>query len=188
MKLILGVSLLFSLNLALAKSTSLECMSETSTLKINNKEVLIKHRNLPQNEILRKVIADKSGLRGMVSPEMIEISEVMIKLPAKHMNCVSSGFNLFDCSGNSKKATVSITGTYKSSFASGMISFSRSPSKVNLASVKTSLASSGAVVLGDGPITIELEKLNAQTEVDLEIDNQIVPVDMGLSFKKSECK
>lgn len=189
MKLLLGVSLLLTMNAAFAKAkVTLECVSESGSLKITGKEIIIKQANLAQNEALRKIISEKSGLAGVVPLDKITISEISIKLPQKDMNCVTSGFKLVDCSGATKKAEVSVTGSYQAQFASGTTSFTKYPSRINLASIKTSLSSNGAVVLGNGPITVEMDKLNASVEMDLEIEHQNVPVDLSSSFNTKDCK
>lgn len=184
---ILAVVTLFTSSIYASQKSNFSCSNVTHSLKISSKEIILKAKNLEQNESLKKLIAEKSGLTGTIPLDKIQISEVLIKIPAKDMSCATSGLNLVDCSGSSKKGDVEISASYNMMFASGSISLVKKPVRINLATIKTSLVSNGAVVLGNNPITVELDKLNAQSEIDIELQNQNITIDLSSSFELKEC-
>lgn len=185
MKTLLFASLaVLSVN-AFSSDINLKCAKKGALFQLDNKNLMIDIQDLKGNEELREEIKAKY-LAGFPEGGQLNIN-VKIVIPSKNLKCASAAKSLIDCSGSTKKAKVDLGHTYRSAFGSSSISSGKSPVKIENIELRTSLASEGAIVLGEEATTVELNKLKVDGSMFIKMNNGI-QLELTESFDtKSDC-
>ncbi len=160
--------------------TSINCVKAGSKLVIDNKTVTIESNDLalsPEDKVLIAGAGNESSKIG-----------IAISFPKKDLSCSQALANVINCSGKTKKATVTLNISQQSQFGSSNMQTMRQPVKIETIDIATSVGSDGGIVLGSEPTTVSLDKVSAKSGMFVKMNGGF-PVSIEQAFKAGvDCK
>ncbi len=180
---------IFVLAFALATLNSfaseLDCAKSGSKITMDKKNVVIEASNIPMTDDLRELAMSTSGF---IDPAAKINVSVNISFPKKDLKCSLGMPRVFNCSGSTKKASVSVSVSQQSMMGSSSMQTMKKPVKIENIDISSSVGAQGPIVLGDGPTTVNLDQVIVKSSMFVKMSGDF-QLDLEQVFKGSvECK
>ncbi len=178
-KLILLLAAIGSLN---SFAAELDCAKAGSKITMDRKNVTIELSEVALND---EIIGMASRTIG--TTEGLKVG-VQISFPKKGLKCSTGLDKVFNCSGSTKKASVTLNISNKSMFGVSNMQVMRRPVKIENIEISSSVGAQGPISLGSEPTTVNLDQVMVKSSMLVHM-NEDFGLEMNQSFKISvECK
>ena len=176
---ILVVAAIASLN---SFASDLDCAKDGSKITMDNKTVTIDSSNVAlTGDIL--AMAERS----FGSAEGVTVG-ISISFPKKDLKCSTGMPKVFNCSGKTKKASVTLNISQRSMMGSSSSQLMRRPIKIENIDISSSVGAQGPIVLGSGPTTVNLDQVLVKSSMFVKMNGDF-QLEVDQAFKNSsECK
>ncbi len=166
-------------------ASEIDCAKSGSKITMDKKNVTIEASNIPMTDDLRELAKSTSGF---IDPNANVNVSVSISFPKKDMKCSTGMPKVFNCSGSTKKASVSINVSQQSMMGSSSMQTMKKPVKIENIDISSSVGAQGPIVLGDGPTTVNLDQVTVKSSMFVKMSGDF-QLDLEQAFKTtSECK
>lgn len=177
--LILLLAAIASLN---SFASDIDCSKSGSKITMDKKTVTIESSNVTLTDDLLAM-----AQRNMGSTEGLSVG-VQISFPKKDLKCSVGMPKVFNCSGKTKKASVTLNISQRSMMGNSSTQLMRRPVKIENIDISVSVGAQGPIVLGSGPTTINLDQVLVKSAMFVKMSGDF-QLDIEQSFKNSEeCK
>lgn len=170
--LILVVAAIASLN---SFASEIDCAKSGSKITMDKKEVIIENARVPMTAELSEMAGGDANVG------------VKISFPKKDLKCSTSLAKVFNCTGKTKKASVTISISKSDGFGSSNMELMRKPIKIENIDISSSVGSSGPIVLGSESTTVALDSVNVKSSMFVKMKGDF-QLDMDQVFNSAECK
>lgn len=163
-------------------ASELDCAKSGSKITMDKKNVTIETSNVVLTEDLLAM-----AQRTLGTAEGVSVG-VQITFPKKDLKCSTGLPKVFNCSGKTKKASVTLNISQRSMMGNSSTQLMRKPVKIENIDISSSVGAQGPIVLGDGPTTVNLDQVSVKSSMFVKMNGDF-NLEVDQSFKNSsECK
>ncbi len=166
-------------------ASELNCAKSGSKISMDRKNVVIETSNIPMTDDLLELVKSTSGF---IDPAAKINLTVSVSFPKKDLKCSTGMPKVFNCTGSTKKASVSVSISQQSMMGSSQMQTMKKPVKIENIDISSSLGSQGAIILSDGPTTVALDQVSVKSSMFVKMSGDF-QLDLDQVFQNSvECK
>lgn len=186
MKKFIAIALLTTSFLSLNSFASdLNCAKSGAKILMDKKNVVIEAANIPMTVDLRELALSTSGF---IDPNTNVNVSLIISFPKKDLKCSKALPKVFNCSGSTKKASVTVSVTQQSMMGSSRMQAMKMPVHIENIDISSSIGAQGPIAIGSGPTTVNLDQVSIKSSMFVKMGGDF-QLDLEQSFKSgSECK